>query len=307
MDILYVLSDIINYNLLICDDAGPGYALSMGWKYTYLHKLKLLDTKSVIIIDNRMAVTEIDRLKNMIIENPNNMFFLKIVDPYYDNTIHHYYRFLSGVSSVKNAYLLSVYEAQELAAELKYKFKHRYIHLPYPYLKGKEINTASKKNKILISGSLNKHIYPYRYGIWIKVTRSITRLFFSILKHPGYAELNSDKGHLHMIIKDNFVKYLSTFKYMLLCPSKCGIEFLKFNECAYAGCIPVGEAPDSYPQEIKQLFLPLRSSHFLSDTLKIISKQHNFDNLLILRHFLHQTRQPDVLNKVVKDFINSSL
>lgn len=305
LPVLYLISNCINYDLLICNDAGPGYAQDMGWKYIYLNDFKSADDQTVIIIDNRIQEQEISRVETIITQNANTIFFLKIVDPYYDSNItHHYYQFLSKISCVKNAYLLSVYESKELTSELRIKFQNRFKHLPYPYLKHKEINVIHKKNQIIISGSINQNIYPYRYNIWKKVTRSITRLtFFAILNHPGYPEINSQKANTHGIIKAGFIKYLAQFRYMLLCPSRCNIEFLKFNECAYAGCIPVGQAPDSYPKEIKNLFLNLRPEYLLRDTLKIIVKSPNKNILISLRSFLSQTRNPVVLNSDLKKFI----
>lgn len=304
MKILYLLSDTINYNLLICDDAGPGYAHNMGWECIYLNSIEPIPDQTVIVVDNRIQESELNKLNALLIKYHHLQFFFKIVDPYDYNTTHYYYKFLSKISLYKNACLLSVYEARELTVVLKAEFKDRFIHLPYPYIKDKEIDTIKKKNKVIISGSLNQDVYPYRYNIWKKVTRSVSRLpFFSIIKHPGYRELNTVDNHSPPIIKEAFVKYLSRFKYMLLCPGRCGIEFLKYNECAYAGCVPVGIAPDSYPEDIKDLFIELMPEHLMKHILSIIFRKNNQNVVSDFRDFLNKTRNPMLLNKILNDFI----
>lgn len=293
---------------MICDDAGPGYAISMGWAYKYLDEFDRVENDETFIVDNRVQQNEIEKLEKLVSANSGNRFFFKVVDPYQElYASHYYYQFLSKISQYKNAYLLSVYEPRELTAEVSKLFQNRFIHLPYPYIKSKEVETSRKRKKILISGSLNKDVYPYRYRIWEIVTRSVSRIFFfSILKHPGYAEMDSHKSHSHNLIKGAFIDHLSLYKYMLLCPSRCGIEFLKYNECAYAGCIPVGLAPGSYPDGVKAIFLSLRPEKFLKDVLKIFFSADTKNRLAKLRTFLTETRNPEILNIVLNRFIDEN-
>lgn len=305
MKLVYLLSDTFNYSNLICDDAGTGYATAMNWNYLKLSDLKDLNSDTAFVVDNRIEESDLPLLKNIIAENAHLTFLLKIVDPYIENTDHYYYRFLSEMSTARNTYLLSVYTAQELTRKLKDQFVNRFIHLPYPYLQQKEIIfKRERKNKIIIAGSINSVIYPYRYEIWKKVTRSFTRfIFFSILKHPGYIDLRPGQKYGHNITDKNFIDHLSGYKYMLMCPTKFHLELLKFNECAYAGCIPVGLPPDSYPQSVKDVFLSLGAEHFLKDIFNIFFKKHSPQIVATLRNFLHKTRNPDVLNNNLKRFI----
>jgi hypothetical protein len=308
LKVIYLLSDSFNYSQLVCDDAGHGYALSMNWDCLHLRDFTHAASEAVFVIDNRIEQHELTLLESIIKKNAGVLFFLKIVDPYFEHSEHYYYQFLSKISSLKNAYLLSAYQAVEITAQLKMQFNKRYIYLPYPYLRHKEINTDKKDNKIIISGSINPVVYPYRTAVWRKVTRSFTRfLFFQILRHPGYIDVNPGEAHTHEYIKDRFIQYLSQYKYMLLCPSRCNIEFLKFNECAYAGCLPAGLAPNSYPDNIKALFLQLRPESLVKDTLKIIFGRHREHTVQKLRLFLYETRNPDVLNKKLKESIENTL
>lgn len=301
--VVYIVSDRIDHSKLICDDAGPGYAASMGWGHVALSAFRVSDGQ-VVVVDNRIQEGEFDSLKELIGSNKNTRFFLKIVDPCNEHRGESYYNFLFDAVDFGNVFLLSTYQPKELAAELAGLYKDRFIHLPYPYIRANEIEPEkSRKNKILISGAMNRAVYPYRYGIWLKVTRSVSRVFFKILKHPGYAEVSDTGKHIHTITGKAYINYLSDFKYMLLCPSRCFIELLKFNECAYAGCIPVGIAPDSYPTEIKHVFLKLDLGDFYSRLFSIILGRYDAGKVETLREYLRATRNPKVLNEAFKKFI----
>lgn len=299
----YILSDQLDYNLLICDDAGHCYANNMGWPVVKVSELNVTE-KEIFAVDNRITADEAAKLEIIIRQNSDTTFLLKIVDPFMENVRHHYYEFLSRMSECANTFLLSVYQPTELADILKGQYKHRFIHLPYPYLKEREVERNSKLNRIVITGALNEQVYPYRYSVWKKVTRSWLRpFFFSILKHPGYAELSEKKQHAHRVVGALFVEHLSLFKYMLLCPTRCKIELLKFYECAYAGCMPVGEPPLSYPAEIAGMFLPLRPAFFVSDTLNIIRNGYDAGKVYTFRDFLRKTRSPECLNTILEKFL----
>ena len=44
---------------------------------------------------------------------------------------------------------------------------------------------------------------------------------------------------------------------MFLGPSRANAEFLKFTECAYAGCAPIGHMPNRFPSSARDVFLDL--------------------------------------------------
>lgn len=303
----YLLSDLLNYSLLICDDAGPRYAANMKWETVYLSEADP-GKENVLILDPRVQYSELDRVEQLILCYPDTFFLLRIADPYdeiYQD--HYYYQFIAAMAKYPNTLLLSTYQPKELVSQLGLLYQNRLIHIPYPYIQQKEISGHDRKNKILISGSIHAAIYPYRTAIWRKVTRSLTRyLFFHILAHPGYIDINEHGMHTHPFIKDRFIQYLSRYKFMLLCPSRCNIEFLKFNECAYAGCLPVGCAPDSYPENIKALFLPLRPEHLVKDTWQILFGNHKEGIVQTVRQYLRETRNPDILNKKLKESIENT-
>ncbi len=63
---------------------------------------------------------------------------------------------------------------------------------------------------------------------------------FDLLEHPGYPNIGEQLRH--NLIFDKFVKFIGGYKYFFVDPSRADLEFLKYTECAYAGCLPVGTA-----------------------------------------------------------------
>lgn len=308
---VYIVSSELAYNKLICSDAGPQYAATMHWKWIELQNLKKLSNDQIYIIDNRIAAAECQVLQQLIIANPSINFVAKIVDPYQENKDHYYYKWLATILLFENVRLLSVYEPKELTSTLAQRSVHPLIYIPYVYDERKELPLdalGKRSRKIIISGAINPVIYPFRTAIWKKTRRSVSRLCYHVLKHPGYAEL-SQREFGHHFVYDGFIAYLAHYRYMLLCGSRCQLEFLKYHECAYAGCLPVGEAPTCYPDEIKKLFGSIDPQHIFSSTLKINwqwSIQKHLARLEKYRHYLRETRSAEVLNQRFANHFKSS-
>ncbi len=299
---IYILSDRLDYSKLICNDAGPGYAQSMSWSTLSIKSLTKLDSKSIYIIDNRISEKETFELSEIITENPTIDFIIKLVDPFFENYNHFYYLWVCKILVLENVRLLSVYESKEITFLISHITSKPIIFAPYPYDPTKEVslkNLGKRSNKVIISGSINKSIYPFRSAIWQKSRRSLSRFLFDILKHPGYAEIHK-QDFTHNFTKSNFIKYLSNYKYMLLCGSRCDIEFLKFHECAYAGCLPIGKYPTIFPKEIKNLFYTPNVKNLFSSTVKYLLKWNKLDHenkILLLRNYLSVNRSASEINK----------
>lgn len=304
---IYILSETIDYNKLICDDAGPGYARSMEWASVSLKDLKNVDSKYIYIIDNRVSENETLALSKIFTNNPLAKFIIKIVDPFLENFDHFYYLWAFKMVTLDNVNLLSVYECKELTSFISKVSGKSIIYAPYPYDQAKEIslnNLNKRSNKIIISGSVNGQFYPFRSSIWLKSRRSLSRFLFSILKHPGYAEIHN-QDFSHNYVRDNFIKYLSNYKHMLLCGSRCEIELLKFHECAYAGCLPVGKCPSTFPEEIKDLFHKLAIKNLFFSTLKYLltwNKVDHIKNIEIYRKYLRANRSVSEINKNILSY-----
>ncbi|SER31625.1 hypothetical protein [Pedobacter rhizosphaerae] len=301
--IKYILSSSLDYQKLICRDAGPGYAEAMGWDIYTDKTHTLFSSDHLYVIDNRISLAECEQFTKIISNNSDIQFIVKIVDPYFEHKNHYYYQWLKQIVQNKNVRLLTVYEPKEFTAYLCKYLAQPIIHVPYAYLKTQELalnHFSKRKNKILISGAVNSTIYPVRNSIWSASRRSISRFFYDTLKHPGYAEIGN-KSRQHNVIGDEYVKYLAKYKFMLLCGSRCKIELLKFQECAYAGCLPFGEAPTSL-QEISGIFKLPKVSELTFDTTKIIFNwlQSDYEHdINTIRNYLSTNRDPQKLSKAL--------
>jgi hypothetical protein len=301
MSIIYITSDKLDYEKLICKDAGPQYAQSMGWEFLPFSSNIAFLSDNLYVIDNRISQTECAQLSRIISLNEKIQFIVKIIDPYFEHKDHYYYKWLKEIIQHKNVRLLTVYEPKEFTAYLSNVSVRPIIYTPYPYQIAEEVTLdhySKRKNRILISGAVNSEIYPVRSSIWSASRRSVSRFFYDVLKHPGYAEINNTNRQ-HNIIGVEYVKYLAQYKFMLLCGSRCKIELLKFQECAYAGCLPFGEAPTSL-QEISGIFKLPKVSNLTFDTVKIMLNWLQSDykaDIDTIRTYLRVNRDPKNFQK----------
>lgn len=299
--VIYVLSNNFNYDDLICCDAGYGYAESLGLETSLLGNLSI-NVNQAYFIDNRLLESELGILTKYILENPDVLFILKIVDPCEHHKHHYYYKFLFSSIQFNNIFYVSVYSFAGLTKELADIVKNRIEFLPFPYLKEKEIihyKCTDRINKIIVSGVVEKFIYPerYRFVEWMKIP--IIRKIIARLEHPGYKDLNSTL--IHSNVGDKYVKFLSGYKYMFVSPSKYKLELLKFYECAYAGCIPIGVIPYSWchipilKSNFIQLSLSRRLFFYPSLILALFKVIFLTPSIKEVRSELHKTRNPKLL------------
>ena len=309
---MYLVSAALDYSKLICSDAGPNYAISMKWNWDYLNKDYRYEDDVVYVIDNRISEEECYYLKEAILSSKAT-FVLKIVDPNYEWGDQYYYQWLFLTLSFSNVYLLSVYEPKELTLVLTKLYPCKLIYLPYPYDSAKEVplkDLAKRKNKIIISGSTHM-FYPLRNLIIKKIKRVfVRRIFYSVLKHPGYPDTNEKGNFTHSIIGKNYIDFLSKYKVMFVCPARSKIELLKFHECAYAGCLPTGAPPDSFPQEIKDLFVNIDNKKILISTFNFFlkwSEKDHIKRLTAYRAYLQKERNADHLNQLFQQQLEKKL
>ena len=137
---IYILSEALDYDKLICDDAGPGYARSMEWESISLKDLKTVDSKYIYVVDNRISAQETLELGQLFINNPKVQFIIKIVDPFLENFDHFYYLWAFKMVTKENVRLLSVYENKELTSFISKVSAKSIIYAPYPYNHTKEIS-----------------------------------------------------------------------------------------------------------------------------------------------------------------------
>lgn len=298
--IIYVISSALDYKKLICNDAGPEYANAMGWSTLQLNEKMEFDKNEIYVIDNRISATECLSLGKIIDRNPKIHFVLKIVDPYIEHLDNYYYQWVMNMVIAPNVQLFTVYEPKEFTKVVANFTKNPIIYVPYAYDKNKEIDLEKlkdRKNQVIISGAVNSQYYPKRAIIWQKSRHSLSRPFYPTLNHPGYLEMTNILPS-HQFIGSSYVDYLSKYKYMLLCGSRCRIELLKFHECAYAGCLPIGEAPTALA-DIAVVFKFPDVFNLTKSTIKLIRAWTNDNHLRqinIYRNYLQENRNQEKLN-----------
>ena len=298
-----------DYSLLICADAGPQYAESLGWQYDKFNNISSYLTKDIwIFIDTRLYDDEYESLYYIISNNPDSKFVLTVTDPYFELSIDQpLYKLLFKSVNLDNVLYLSRYQPTELVKFLEtIKGKQSLITLNYPYLIKNQRDFGdytNRKNKIIFSGSISSSLYPERYLFWRRMTRSLWRFKIDVLPHPGYPDVGMSLRH--SIINDNYLDHLSGFKLMFVSPSRCSLEFLKYAECAYAGCVPIGKAPETFDQELKKYFIELHFDDLNRSLRKVFSIPGDecLDIAVGYRREMSKQRSPELLNDKLKSFL----
>lgn len=245
--IVYLLSDDVDSGNRFAEDSGPAYARNMGWETGKLSDLQNWAATHAVVVDELVSEREALWIETQIIQEQITIT-LKVVDPYaYHLHGRHgfYYRMLFRMVSYNHVSFLCPYTPVDLLSALKESVGNRFIHIPYPFVKEKCISfKRNKKNKIIYSGALGG-VYSRR-SMFFRASLPFRKfsVFVDTLLHPGYGWLGQRMSH--SIVGEAYIEYLSRYQYMFLEPSNFNIEFLKYNECAYAGCIPVGAMPTAY-------------------------------------------------------------
>ena len=161
-----------------------------------------------------------------------------------------------------------------------------------------------RKKKIIFSGKVCQELYPlrsellnnlkYNPFLWNKI---------SVLNHPGYPDVGENLEH--NFIGRKYLEYLSQFYFMFLEPSRCNLEFLKYTECAYAHCVPVGKIPNSFTQAMKKSFFELDFSHLYSSIkrLFLIPNSELFERSRDYYLAMEHERNPAILNTNLDSFL----
>jgi len=308
MQKILLLSHDFDYSKMITYDAGPGYAASMGWKYDFIDKIShYLDI--INIIDNRITEVECYNLQKYIISHKNTNFLLKVVDPIEESCWGHwYYKFLFRVKDFENVFFLSTYIPSEVVKTLDDATNNnKMVFIPYAFNDIYNFKNSNEQRikKIVFSGAQNKYIYPERY-FFTKSYKRNPLLWGKVnfLTHPGYPDINQELTH--NIIGNKYIEYLSRFKFMFISPSRCGLELLKYSECAYAHCVPLGKAPRSFSNKLKEYFIELNFDKLAKSIKYIFSLPESELKDIVENYYftLKQERRPDILNYHIDDFLN---
>ena len=307
----YILSPSYRYDLLISPDAGPRYGEDMGWPLLPLGALGA-SVAGVAVVDSRLTPGELAELGGVIGASPSRLFVLTIVDPFHQqNEDGPWRQFMLDQVSAPNVVFLSKYHATEFTAQLQERAgADRLIALHYPYVASREVQAPSgrRRRKVIFAGAINRAIYPERALLYDALQhKPWLRLLVRHLTHPGYPDVGDPVVHEH--IGDRFVRLLAQYRLMFVSGSRCNLEFLKYRECGYAGSVPVGHAPASFPQELRDCILPLDLSNpgpQLWRYLRLPAGELD-QRAARFAQLQRQLRNPAALNAQLDDFLRPHL
>lgn len=307
---IVLLSESFNYSQMITYDAGVGYAQRMGWECAGLSQWQQYHDR-LNIIDCRISETECEWLEDLIQRKQQMRFILRVVDPYYSNHSQAYYRLLFRIKDRENVHFLSPYQPTELVKQLQETADDRkVIWLPYPFTAENNINTGiqARRKQVIFSGARNPHLYPERQAFISSVRRN-PWLWGKVhhLHHPGYPDVGQPQQH--RITGEHYISYLSRFRWMFISPSRCRLEFLKYSECANAGCIPVGQPPGSFSDRLRQYFVTLDFDRLHNSFRQLFSMP--LDELQAIadqyRLAMTEERNPALLNERLDDLVRETV
>lgn len=321
---IYLLSDSFDYTKMICADAGPDYADNMLWSKDYLKNISQYQ-EHINIIDTRISYAECEQLKQYIKTHKNTIFLLTVTDPYREHLYKwkdSYYQFLFDLKNTENVFYLSKYLPTELVKEIDQSTNYKkVIFIPYPFVDHYQINQlfSQRERKILLSGAMETKLYPYRYKFWEATLSNhiINRLWYSptpfirehihLLNHPDYPDIGAKLRH--DIIGEKYINYLSQFMFMFISPTRCSIELLKYSECAYAKCVPVGKTPTSFSPAMKEPFLEIDFQSINKSVERILSIPLDELSECSNKYYqaLQSERNPQLLNDKLDSFLDQSL
>ena len=298
--ITYLLSEKFAYETTIHADAGPAYARRQGWTAAPLAKFREAVPHGPTLIDNRVTVEEAADISRQLPALARHPVYIKVVDPYWEHIRDPYYQWLLSITKFPNVCFIGPYHATGLTALIcKLSRPDAYVHLPYAYETEKELplDTGGRSKFLVFSGAAHPDFYPERSAMLHALHRhwwASRRV--NVLPHPGYP----DAGQVvrHSLTGDRFLDFLAVHRFMYLEPSRDSLEFLKYSECAYAGCLPVGRAPDAFPAELRELILPLESTNLRQDLHRLSVMPHSacVDAARTYREQLKRHRDPRALN-----------
>jgi hypothetical protein len=305
----YIISDVFNYEKHIAPDIGNKYARNMGWKVGPLSTIDLKN-EDTFILDALFVENEYPQIEKIIAHNSENLFIISVIDPCFHCRELRHYKFINEMHRYDNVCIVSRYTPSEVLIEIMERYgRKRFFFLPNVFvdynIEFKDFN--KRQNKIIASGAIDKDVYPLRTMLLNRIKRSFFLKFkVSILRHPGYIDIIPGE-YLHDKIGDKYVRYLSEFKYMFITPSRCDCELLKYSECAAAGCLPVGKACSSLPEQAKKNMVEIDFTRIGKSIKKIFSipvdevkaMAQNYRNIMI------KERSRDILNHMLNEFVKN--
>ena len=243
MKVAYLLSSVFDYSKLIAPDAGPEFAEDYGWETITFGDLNEVNA-DVIIVDQRHTSEELDLLLRSA-SCHRKVFVYRIVDPFWPfHRDHPYYRLLDSLLDHPRVHFMLTYQPSGITALYWGRCRRsRFILAPYVYnsLSELPLDHAKRFHKVALSGSIDRWVYPVRYQMNRISRLPPLRFMTDRLVHPCFSDIGTPMRHKK--IGNEYLQWLSGYKFAFLCSSRSRLEFLKYREIAYAGCVPVGDLP----------------------------------------------------------------
>jgi hypothetical protein len=314
MQLRFITGENATLASLMCRDAGPEYAKSLLLPCSGVSSLRESASGDALLIDNNLTAGEVGIVQE-VIERQQAPVLLKVVDPYWvrGNYGRHKSAYAALVEThcrMTNVAILSPYQPSEWLKMVAEKFNPKLLVLPYPYVAEAEqplelTSFSARLDRALLSGALSGRKYPRRARVYrLRYLLPRYRRNFDLLEHPGYPNLG--EARRHNLIFDDFVKFISGYKYFFVDPSRADLEFLKYTECAYAGCLPVGTPAASLPAAAQQLVL--ETSRFLRSMRQPAASRNrgHFEAALAYRAIMSKSRNSGEIRARLESFVQSN-
>ncbi len=302
--IAFVLSDVCDHNKILVPDSGPAYGEAMGYDAVQLRDADW-NASRLWMIDLRLVEKEFAVVEDAIRKYPDTTFLLRMVDPYWESSMDKInttivFRHIA----TPNVGYVSGYQPEEATILLAEACKGsgKLFVCPNAYDKRREVpldeSWFRRERKIAFAGAQDPKVYTYR-AFFRRKSKLDFRWWGKVatLPHPGYADIG--RGVSTPVKGDDFIAWMARHQMCFLCPGRCHFEFLKYRECAYAGCAPVGAAPKTMSADVARQIVPLDWNDYRSkrDTLLSMRPEELYDRAKAYRAGFARDRDPAMLRE----------
>ncbi|HEU6449515.1 MAG TPA: hypothetical protein VFV23_13865 [Verrucomicrobiae bacterium] len=309
MKIIYFISSSFRYETVIYPGVGPRFARPFGWQVEPIRSLPDV-TCDAGIIDGRFTEEDF-RQMDTFLAAPKRAFpiFFRLSDPDMPARRHDNNQYVLYKKDLPGVHYYSPYDLGGAVLEFVKSLKRsRVVHLPYPYDAARQIERDfhMRQRRVFLSGAQSRRLYPLRHGLHRKRRWNLlARFVVSELPHPGYSDAGQRPGH--DLIHERYLEHAAGFTHFFLCPSRYRVELMKYVECAYAGCVPIGEPPGSLRDCARHCFLPYSGRTMELMTAVTTSRQEMADMAAEYRRTLRALREPSRLNASLEEQIRAIL
>lgn len=292
--ITFVISDEHNYAEYMPDDAGPRFAAMYSWRTVRLSECSFQHDQ-IYVVDWYLTDAEFDTIRLAMLKRPSALFSFHVIDPWIHIRGTPAHRFMVRHFPMENAILSGPYPPAENIAHI-YARTGRFVHTPYLYEQERElpIDHSRRKKSVLLSGNIGANDYPIR--ALINLNAKLNPLFWGRiqrLQHSGYWMSTLR----HALVREQFIEKLSEYRFAVVCSSRLGLEFLKYRELAYAGCVPVGDLAGTLLDCPSGAYVPWRRNFF--KTLKDLDNPETEKSARAFRDFMSKHRNREAWRRRV--------